>query len=98
MFDIKRVSTTLVSILLILAVAGCGSTGSTAPTQPPADNPSLMPEARVNLTVAIPGIISGVFTDRLISEFARPHPGVKVSLVKLDAKIPPPPADTPQNP
>jgi len=75
--------------LLGILVAGCGASSQSAPATPiPADT-SGSTESSVLLTVAIPSFMQSYFTDALITEFENAHPGVKVSLVKADAAIPP---------
>src|SRR5689334_10129734 len=92
--NVKRLALNIVPIVVVV-VAGAvllsacsststGSTNNTSPTQAPAET-----ETSVKLTVAIPSFLSTLFTDRLINEFESAHPGVTVSLVKLDANIPP---------
>ncbi len=78
-------------LILLIGVVSCSSQPSA--TQAPANNPTAAPESSVNLSVAIPNIMSGVFTDSLIKTFEDSHPGVVISLVKLDANIPPAAAD-----
>jgi ABC-type glycerol-3-phosphate transport system substrate-binding protein len=56
----------------------------------------LMPPARshaqdnaVTISLAIPSFSDSIFTDKLISEFETTHPGVKVSVMQVDASVPP---------
>lgn len=97
--NVKRLALNIVPIVVIV-VAGAvflsacsstsnGSINNTSPTQAPAGSGPLDTESSVKLTVAIPSFLSSLFTDRLISAFESAHPGVTVSLVKLDANIPP---------
>src|SRR4051794_3024284 len=97
----KQLTTLIVAVVVLALVAGGvlfglrsgAPAGSTPPTQAPADNSTAEQEASVKLTVAVPNILDSLFTDRLIKTFESAHPGVTVSLVKMDASIPPAAAD-----
>src|SRR5579859_2155481 len=78
------------AVLLALAVAvtaGCGASSPASATAVPVGSAS--DEPSVILTVAVPTFMVSNFTDELIHEFESSHAGVKVSLVKVDASIPP---------
>src|SRR5579859_3985118 len=76
-------------IVFGIIVAGCGASSPNTPaTLIPADT-SGSTESSVLLTVAVPSFMQSYFTNALITEFENAHPGVKVSLVKTDAAIPP---------
>src|SRR5262249_49024426 len=86
----KQITTIVIGVVMILIAGGCSSSaGSTAPTPAPVGNQPTEQEASVNLTVDVPSILDSLFTDRLIKAFENAHPGVTVSLVKMDASIPP---------
>src|SRR5260221_8385199 len=72
--------------LIATLVAGCGAA---TPTPPATSIPVAVQESSVLLTVAVPSFMTGNFTNELISAFESAHPGVKVSVVKVDASIPP---------
>lgn len=93
MLTVKRPDVRLFgSVALIvfgIIAAGCGASSPNTPATPiPADT-SGSPESSVLLTVAVPSFMQSYFTNALITEFENAHPGVKVSLVKTDAAIPP---------
>jgi ABC-type glycerol-3-phosphate transport system substrate-binding protein len=58
-------------------------------TPAPVANTTRSQGSSVKLTIAIPNFLGSLFTDRLISAFESSHPGVKLTLVKIDANIPP---------
>src|SRR5215472_3601682 len=88
--NVKRLTLILVAISVVLV--GCqpgNAPAATSPTSAPANGAPTDQDTSVKLTVAIPSFLSSLFTDRLINDFENAHPGVTVSLVKLDANIPP---------
>src|SRR5579871_3863458 len=92
--SVKRLPLIVVIVVAGAMLCACssaptGSISNTSPTQAPAGSGLSATESSVQLTVAVPSFLSSLFTDRLISEFENAHPGVTVSLVKLDANIPP---------
>src|SRR3954468_7943712 len=90
MWNLKRPGVVLSGIvrlmLVAIFVAGC-SASQPAPTMTTTVDTSQEPS--VILTVAVPSFMNGNFTNGLIHAFESDHPGVKVSLVKVDASIPP---------
>src|SRR5437763_16980829 len=97
MWNFKRLALILVPITIVIVVAvvvmvsrwSATSIDNPTPTQVPAGNASADQDSSVKLTVAIPSFLNSLFTDRMISAFESAHPGVTISLVKLNANIPP---------
>ncbi len=78
----------VVLVLVAVFVVGCGGQPNVPPTPAPVDT-SPGEDSSVILTVAVPSFMTGNFSPGLISQFESAHPGTKVSLVKIDAAIPP---------
>src|SRR5260221_8154355 len=92
MLNMERSGIVLRRIVMLAFVAifvvGCGASNTPA-TPVPIANTSAEQDSSVLLTVAVPSFLNGSFSPSLISAFESTHPGVKVSLVKVDAVIPP---------
>jgi hypothetical protein len=92
MLNMERSGIVLRRIVMLAFVAifvvGCGASNTPA-TPVPIANTSADQDSSVLLTVAVPSFLNGNFSPSLISAFDSTHPEVKVSLVKVDAVIPP---------
>ncbi len=79
----------VVAVAVVLGLQSVLPTSNAPATAIPTGNLSEVEEGSVKLSVAIPSFMESLFTDRLINAFESSHPGVKVSLVRMDAHIPP---------
>ncbi|HLY26360.1 MAG TPA: extracellular solute-binding protein, partial [Aggregatilineales bacterium] len=51
--------------------------------------PSRAQDTGITISLAVPSFTDSIFTDRLINTFETAHPGVKVSVLQVDANVPP---------
>jgi ABC-type glycerol-3-phosphate transport system substrate-binding protein len=84
---LKRFYKRVVFMLVMSLLVGCGGSSGAQPT--PTSIPAAGQDSSVILTVGVPSYLTSSFTNGLISDFEAAHPGVKISLVKVDPAIPP---------
>ena len=95
MRNFKLLAIALIAIAVVAVIAVLflvrpfQPSGSASSTPAPVANTTRSQGSSVKLSVAIPNFLGSLFTDRLISAFESAHPGVKLSVVKVDANIPP---------